>query len=72
MEDRKMTDERTEIKTKLEQELDEFGKKLEELLVKYRMEKISIVDGALVFSKTVDDAVGTVSVSWNAPKDKEE
>ena len=47
-------------------------KKLERLLVEYRMEKIEIIDGVLVFSKTVEDAVGKVSISWEAPKDKEE
>ena len=67
-----MTDERAEAKQKLEQELDEFGAKFKDLLTEYRMEKILIIDGVLTFSKTVGDAVGKVSISWEAPKDKEE
>ena len=67
-----MTEEKVEVKQKLEQDLDDFGQKLERLLVEYRMEKIEIIDGVLVFSKTVEDAVGKVSISWEAPKDKEE
>ena len=67
-----MTEERAEVKGKLEQELDDFGRKIEKLLIEYRMEKVQIVDGALKFSKTVGEAVGTVSISWELPKDKEE
>ena len=67
-----MTEERAEAKQKLEQDLDEFGQKLESLLIEYRMEKIEIIDGVLIFSKTVEDAVGKVSISWEAPKEKEE
>ena len=67
-----MTEERAEAKQKLEQDLDEFGQKLESLLIEFRMEKIEIIDGVLIFSKTVEDAVGKVSISWEAPKEKEE
>lgn len=67
-----MTTDKAEVQQELEKELDEFGAKFKELMIEYRMEKVQIIEGVLSFSKTVGDAVGTVSISWEAPKDKEE